>query len=123
MTIANRVDIDMSHWAPITRLYEVDGGHLAVTVSSFLNSVGTYVYYCDGLGVAVGQTMQPIAQYPHGTTHNEALENLGYTVLDNVSEPISSVEEDIVEAAEQSVFELLPPEISQMLLNSKKDQI
>lgn len=119
MSTATRLNVDMSHWAPVTRLYSVDGGHLAVTVLNFLTARGTHIHYCDEAGVPVGDTMQAIADYPEGTTHDQALQALGYVVIDTIGQepPVESAA--VTQAAEQSVFDLLPPEIAAMIAGAK----
>lgn len=115
MSIAIRLDLDMGHWMPITRLYAVDGGHLAVTVANFLTATGTTVHYCDEQGIAVGDTMQSLADFPDGTTHDEALELLGYTVVDEIGDEPPAEQVTTIQAAEESVLNLLPPEIAAMI--------
>ena len=103
----------MSHWSPVTRHYEVDGGHLAVTVHNFLTAIGTDVFFCDERAIA--PAMQPIAVYPEGTTHTEALELLGYTVVDTIGdEPTPDPEQDLT-GQEQSVIDMLPAPIAAMV--------
>lgn len=103
-------------WVPVTRHYEVPGGFLAVTVLSFGTASGTSVFLVDENGVAVGDHVEAIATFPEGTSHDDALEQLGYTVRDDVgpepSEP-DAVEDPPVMV--QSVMELLPPEIASAL--------
>ena len=115
MSTATRLDLDMSHWMPITRIYAVDGGHLAVTVANFLTATGTTIHYCDEQGIAVGDTMQSLADLPDGTTHTEALELLGYTVVDDIGDEPAAVESATVQAAEESILNMLPPEIAAMI--------
>lgn len=115
MSTATRIDLDMSHWAPVTRLYAVDGGHLAVTVLNFLTARGTNIHYCDEAGVPIGDTMQSIADYPEGTTHDQALEALGYNVVDDIGDEPPDEQAAAVETAEQSIFDLLPPEIASVI--------
>lgn len=113
MTTATRLDTDMSHWSPVTRHYEVEGGHLAVTVHNFLTATGTDVFFCDER--AVTPALEPIAAYPEGTTHAEALESLGYTVIDEVGdEPETSPDDDLT-PDEQSVLDMLPAPIAAMV--------
>lgn len=115
MTIATRLDTDMAHWVPVTRHYQVDGGYLAVSVNQFLTAEGTDVYFCDERAVA--PTMEPIMSYPDGTTHEEALQMLGYTVVDNVG-PEQPRELPVEEPTpqEQSVISMLPPQIAEMVV-------
>lgn len=110
--IATRLPTVMSHRAPITRHYQVDGGHLAVTVNKFLTATGTDVYFCDEQGVS--PILQAIASYPDGTTHTQALEALGYTVVDDIGDE-PEPETETVTVVEQSVFDILPPEIAAVL--------
>ena len=116
MSTATRLDTDIAHWAPVTRHYQVEGGHLAVTVHRFLTASGTDVYYCDERAIA--PSLQPIAEFPEGTTHNEALERLGYTVVDNIGEEPAPVVEEQIAAQEQSVLDMLPAPIAAMIANS-----
>ena len=113
MTTATRLDTDLSHWAPITRHYAVDGGYLAVTAHRFLTAEGTDIYLCDERAVAA--SLQPIAEYPEGTTHTAALESLGYTVIDTIGdEPEPDPKPDMT-PQEQSVLDMLPPQIAAMV--------
>ena len=43
---------DLPHWVPVTRLYEHDGRHIAVSVLDFWDAEGTEVFLCDADGVA-----------------------------------------------------------------------
>ena len=115
MSDATRLDTDMSHWAPVSRHYEITGGHIVVTKKQFLTAVGTDIYYCDERAVA--HSMEPIASFPDGTTHNAALEALGYTVIDTIGdEPTQeTTTPDAAGDTTTSVFDILPPEIAQMI--------
>ena len=115
MTTATRLETDMGGWMPVARHYEVDGGWLVVVVCNFLTATGTDVFYADEFGGA--QSMEPIAKFPEGTSHDEALGNLGYEVIDTVVETVTVVEESPTEPSplESSVLDMLPPEIAQMV--------
>lgn len=114
MTTATRLDTPMSCWAPITRHYQVDGGYLAVTVNNFLTAKGTDVFYADAEGGAISLT--PLIHYPDGTSHDEVLQALGYTVVDDVGpEPKPDIAESPT-PQEQSVLDMLPPEIASVIL-------
>ena len=116
MPTATRLDTDIAHWSPITRHYAVDGGYLAVTVHRFLTATGTDVYFCDERAIA--PTLEPIASYLDGTTHTAALEGLGYTVIDTIGdEPEPDPEPDMT-PQEQSVLDMLPPQIAAMVANA-----
>lgn len=115
MSIATRLDVNMGHWMPVTRIYAVDGGHLAVTVANFLTATGTTIHYCDEYGVAVGDSMQSIADFPDGTSHTKALESLGYTVVDDIGEESPEEQQVTTQSAEESVLNMLPPEIAAMI--------
>lgn len=86
MTTATRLLTDMSGWAPITQHYQVPDGYLAVTVAAFLTAKGTTVFRCTAEGIILGADdnpangMTPIARFDDGTTHEDALAALGYTV-------------------------------------------
>lgn len=114
MASATRLPTDMSGWAPTTRHYQVDGGHLAVTVNTFLTATGTDIFYADADGVAMSLT--PLVQLPDGTGHTEALASLGYTVVDDLdgdpdTEPAAEPETPTTPPAEPE----LPPEIAAMI--------
>lgn len=107
----------MSHWAPTTRHYAVDGGHLAVTVNTFLTATGVDIFYCDETGGPISMT--PVAQFADGTNHTAALELLGYTVVDEIGDESATVVGEQVAAQEQSVVDMLPPEIAAMIAASQ----
>lgn len=120
MTTATRLDTPTANWAPITRHYQVDGGHLAVTVHSFLTATGTEVFYCDEQAIPFSLTA--LASFPEGTSHTQALELLGYTVVDDIGdepEPEPSPEPTPLET---SVMDMLPEPIAAMILASQGDQ-
>lgn len=119
MTTATRLDTDMSHWAPTTRHYAVDGGHLAVTVNTFLTATGTDVFYCDETGAAISLT--PLAQFAAGTSHNGALEAMGYTVVDDIVDIEPVIEQASEEPAADPVLDILPPEIAAMIANANQE--
>jgi hypothetical protein len=100
---------------PVARHYEVDGGWLVVVVCNFLTATGTDVFYADELGGA--QSMEPIVKFPEGTTHDDALVNLGYEVIDTVVDEVAIVEQSTPEPSEleSSVLNMLPPEIAEMI--------
>jgi len=112
MTVATRLETDTAHWIPVAKHYQVDGGYLVVVAAQFMTAEGTEVFYTDETGAAF--SMEPIARFPHGTTHEEALNSLGYTsVVDTVVDPPEVVltEAEVVEQAQESVIQMLPPEI------------
>jgi hypothetical protein len=100
---------------PVARHYQVDGGWLVVVVCNFLTATGTNVFYADEAGGA--QSMEPIAQFPEGTSHDDALTNLGYEVIDTIVDITATVEPELPgpSVLESSVLEMLPPEIAQMV--------
>lgn len=116
MSDAIRLDTDVAHWAPESRHYQIDGGHVVVTKHCFLTATGTDVYYCDDR--AAPFSMEPIASFPDGTTHDGALEALGYTVIDTVGETVAAAaveDSPAAEPAPPTVFDLLPPEIAAVI--------
>jgi len=116
MPNAKRLNTDVAHWIPVARHYEVDGGHIVVVAYNFFTATGTEVFYSDEN--AGPFSMQPIAKFPEGTTHDEALANMGYTVIDSlVDQPVVDTVPDPV-AVEQSVLEMLPPEIAEMVTST-----
>lgn len=119
MPTATRLDTDIAHWSPITRHYAVDGGYLAVTVHRFLTATGTDVYFCDERAIA--PTLEPIASYPDGTTHNQALELLGYTVVDSIGDEPDPDPEPDLSPQEQSVLDMLPAPIAAMIANANQE--
>lgn len=116
MSTATRLNTDMAHWAPVSRHYCVDGGYLVVTTQRLLGAAGTDIYLCDERAIA--PTLEPIASYPHGTTHTEALERLGYMVVDEIGDEPAAVVEEQVAAQEQSVIDMLPAPIAAMVANA-----
>jgi hypothetical protein len=118
--IATRIDADMGGWCPVSRLYAVDGGHIAVTVADFLTANATQVFYADEAGGAI--SLEPLITFNPGTSHDEALTNLGYTVIDTVgAEPAPELPPEIP-VVEESVFDLLPPEISAVITAAKEEE-
>lgn len=115
-TTATRLDTDMAHWAPVTRHYAVDGGHLAVTVHQFLTASGTDIYLCDERGIA--PTLEPIVSYPAGTTHSVALMRMGYNVVDEIGDEPATVVTEQIATQEQSVIDMLPGPIAAMVANA-----
>lgn len=113
MTTATRLDTDLSHWAPVTRHYAVEGGYLAVTAHRFLTAEGTDIYLCDERAVAA--SLQPIAEYPEGTTHTAALESLGYTVIDTIGDEPEPEPEPDSNPQGQSILDMLPAPIAAMV--------
>lgn len=111
--IATRLATDMANWSPITRHYAVDGGHLAVTVNRFLTATGTDVFYCGADGSTI--SLEPLISYPDGTSHTEALELLGYTVIDAIGDEPEPETTEQISLSEQSVIELLPPPIAAII--------
>lgn len=120
MSTAIRLSTDMSHWAPVTRHYEVDGGHLAVTVHSFLTATGTDIYLCDERAIA--PTLEPIVSYPAGTSHGEALALLGYTVTDDIGDEPQSEPAVDPTPVEQSVLTMLPAPIAAMVAAATQEE-
>jgi len=87
-----------------------------VVAYNFFTATGTEVFYSDD--TAGPFSMQPIAKFPDGTTHDEALANMGYTVVDGVvDQPVVDTVPDPV-AVEQSVLEILPPPIAEMVAST-----
>lgn len=110
MTTATRLATDMSHCAPVTRHYQVDGGHLAVTVLKLFGNGGTTILYADENGAILNG--QSLVNLPEVNDHAEALQTMGYTVVDDLPpEPEPEPEPQI----EQSVLDMLPPEIAAMI--------
>lgn len=120
MTTATRLSTDVGHWAPVTRHYQVEGGHLAVTVQKFLTAKGTDVYFCDERAIA--PSLQPIAQYPDGTTHTAALEALGYTVIDTIGDEPEPEPQPGPTPQEQSVLDMLPAPIAAMVAAATQEE-
>ena len=112
MTTATRLDTDLNHWMPKAKHYAVDGGFLVVVAADFLSAEGTEVFYADDRGGAL--SMEAIKRFPHGTSHDEALIQLGYlNVVDTVvdPEPIVDVPVPALEVIRESVESMLPPEM------------
>lgn len=103
----------MANWCPVTRHYVVDGGHLAVTVNRFFTATGTDVFYCDSGGGVI--SLEPLISYPDGTSHTEALQLLGYTVVDTIGDEPEPETTEQISLSEQSVIELLPPPIAAII--------
>ena len=103
----------MAHWIPVARHYQVDGGYLTVLVAQFFESKGTSVFYVNE--DAVAYTMDAIAEFPEGTTYEEALAAIGYTVVDEIGEPEPAADETEPIVASPTLAELLPPEILAVL--------
>src|ERR1700756_1625873 len=104
METATELPTDMSHWASVTRHYVTsDGKYLAVEASTDTIPDGAERYIEEALAIAgvdlANTTMllrptvimpctekgEPIElsalhQFPAGTTHEEALANIGYQV-------------------------------------------
>ena len=115
--IATRIDADMGGWCPVTRLYAVDGGHIAVTVADFLTANDTQAFYADENGGAI--SLQPLITFAPGTSHDEALTALGYTVVDTVGQEPAPEPLPDIPVVEESVFDLLPPEILAVITAAK----
>ena len=113
MPTATRLDTDMGNYMPVTRHYQVDGGYLAVTVKTFFMAKGTEIIYCDEAGGPI--SMEAIATFPEGTTHDEALESLGYTVVDEIGIEPDPEPEPEPPPAEPSVLDILPEPIAAMI--------
>jgi len=64
--------------------------------------------------------LEPIATYPDGTTHTAALEALGYTVVDAIGDESEPEPDPDPAPLEQSVLDMLPPEIAQMIANAQE---
>lgn len=85
MATATRLDVNMGHWAPVTRLYETDVEEtpfLAVTCPG----TGAEVFAATESGTAL--SMEPANEVIDVTTHGEALEALGFNVVDAIGETI-----------------------------------
>lgn len=82
---AHRLDTDMSGWCPVTRHYRTDDGYLAVTRPQFVTAVPVVeVFAVDAEGVAA--SMEPLFRATADATHSSALEQLGYTVIDDIGD-------------------------------------
>jgi len=116
MPDATRLDTGVAHWIPVARHYQVDGGYLVVVVANFFTAKGTDVFYADE---AAGPfSMEPIARFPEGTSHETALTNMGYTVIDTVGvEPVINPPPDPV-VVQQSVLDMLPAPIAEMVASA-----
>jgi len=114
MPNATRLDSDVAHWIPVARHYQVDGGYLVVVAANFFTAKGTDVFYADETAGPI--SMEPIVQFPDGTSHDEALTNLGYTVVDTVGveQPAVNPAPDPV-AVQESVLSMLPEPIAAMV--------
>jgi len=121
MATATRLDTDMGGWMPVARHYQVEGGWLVVVVCNFLTATGTNVFYADELGGA--QSMEPIAKFADGTSHDDALINLGYEVIDTIVDVVAVVEQSTPSVIESSVLDMLPPEIAEMVSNALLEPI
>ena len=116
MTTATRLDTDLNHWMPKAKHYAVDGGFLVVVAADFLSAEGTDVFFTDERGSAI--SMEAIKRFPHGTTHEAALNDLGYLdVVDAIADPVPvvAVQEPTVELIRESVQSMLPPEIMNVI--------
>jgi hypothetical protein len=111
----------MGGWMPVARHYQVEGGWLVVVVCNFLTATGTNVFYADELGGA--QSMEPIAKFADGTSHDDALINLGYEVIDTIVDVVAVVEQSTPSVIESSVLDMLPPEIAEMVSNALLEPI
>lgn len=120
MSVAVRLETDMSSWAPVTRHYRVDGGHLAVTVLNMFGTTSTKIFYADETGGAISTV--PVLELPDGTTYEQALESMGYTIEDTVTEAPPAQPEPEPQQVEQSVIDILPPEIADMIANAQPPQ-
>jgi hypothetical protein len=120
MPDATRINSDLGNWIPVARHYEVPGGHLVVVVFKLFTATGTEVFYADNNGGAF--SMEPIARFPDGTTHDQALADLGYTVIDNIGDGVdkqpTNLPTDPVSTVEQSVLDILPTPIAEMVASA-----
>jgi len=111
--IARRIDKDMGGWCPVSRLYEVDGGHLVVTMAQFLVEKETSVFYANADGGAI--SLEPLIHFDAGTSHDDALTALGYTVVDTVGDEPAPEPPPVEPVVTPSVFDILPPEIAAVI--------
>lgn len=110
MATATRLDTDMGGWMPVARHYEVDGGWLVVVVYDLFGNKGAEVFYANEFGGAM--SMEAIVRLPENTTHEQALNSIGYdTVIDEIGDVPDEVVEQHTQQLQQSVIEMLPPEI------------
>jgi len=116
MTTATRLNTDLAHWIPIARHYQVEGGYLVVVVYSLFGAKGTDVFYADENAGAF--SMEPVARFPEWASHDVALSNMGYTVVDTIG--VEPAVEQVVDPAvvEQSVLDMLPPPIAEMVASA-----
>jgi hypothetical protein len=117
MPDATRVNSDVGNWIPIARHYDVPGGHLVVVVAKLFTATGTEIFYADDKGGAF--SMEPIARFADGTSHDQALINLGYTVIDTIGEGADNhaTADPVIDpvVVEQSVLSMLPEPIAAMV--------
>ena len=121
MSTATRLNTNMSGWAPEARHYQVDGGHLVVVAYSFLTATGTDVFWADARGGAVSMTA--LIGFPAGTDSAAALDALGYdTVIDTIGDPVPATPPVTPSATEQSVIDMLPPQLAQAVETALQTQ-
>ncbi|ABW88421.1 hypothetical protein SEA_EVANESCE_26 [Mycobacterium phage Evanesce] len=77
-----QVDVDMSGWCPVTRLYRTeDGEHIAVTVHDYMTANGSVAAFpATAEGFAVDLT--PLWSTADAVTHEAALAMHGYILED-----------------------------------------
>lgn len=83
MTTATLLPTEMSGWVPESQHYELDTDpptYLVVSKLDFPTSKWVKVYEATSVGLAANG-LRAIAKYPEGTSWEEALEGLGYTVV------------------------------------------
>lgn len=80
-------DVDLTHWVPGSRMFHTDGGVYYIVdadLAEYPTGPNTFIrrqtsiFECDAAGVVSDLT--PDFTYPPGTTAEEALAEMGYTV-------------------------------------------
>lgn len=103
-------------WPPVTRHYQVPGGYLAVVKLRLIGATGTQVFLVNEEGIEVTGRMEPIKRYPPGVSHEEALQQLGYQVTDDIGpEPEPEPPADPPPPPAQQVLDMLPPEMAAVI--------
>lgn len=107
-------------WVPVTRIYQVPGGFLAVSRLAFITAAGTEVFLVDSAGTEITGRMEPLARFPAGTSHEEALGQLGFdNVVDDIGpEPEPAPPDQLDPEPAQSVLDMLPPEMAAVIGNN-----